>query len=196
MASRSISTRTAGFSHLTHSPLSDTLSTLSDTLSDTLLSDSYRLPATRVLHAHERRNDLIWAKAHDYGIDWWEQGQPGPGGATTWTEHLVNDSWSQPHCLAWADIDGDGQSDLITGKRVRAHGGRDPGGADPECLSYYTWNKVERQFTRHTIGAPGEGIGGGTQIRVADLNADGCLDIVVAGKTGTWLVTNEGFGSR
>jgi hypothetical protein len=30
------------------------------------------------------------------------------------------------------------------------------------------------------------------QIRVADLNGDGRPDIAVAGKTGTWLLTNEG----
>jgi hypothetical protein len=32
------------------------------------------------------------------------------------------------------------------------------------------------------------------QIRVGDLNGDGRPDIVVAGKTGTWLLINEGTG--
>ena len=95
--------------------------------------------------------------------------------------------------MVWTDIDGDGQPELITGKRVRAHGDRDPGGTEPECLYYYKWNKAEKQFTRHTIGAPGEGLGGGMQIRVADLNGDGRPDIVVAGKSGTWLLINEGI---
>jgi hypothetical protein len=138
------------------------------------------------------RNDLIWSKGHDYGIYWWEQGQPKPDGITTWTEHLIDDSWSQAHCMIWADIDGDGQPELITGKRARAHGDKDPGGTEPACLYYYKWDKAAQKFARHTIGAPGEGIGGGLQIRVADLNGDGRPDIVVSGKTGTWLLLNEG----
>jgi len=30
------------------------------------------------------------------------------------------------------------------------------------------------------------------QIRVADLNADGRPDVAVSGKTGTWVLLNEG----
>jgi hypothetical protein len=139
------------------------------------------------------RNDIIWGKAHDYGIFWWEQGEPKPDGTTTWTEHLIDKSWSQPHGMVWADIDGDSQPELITGKRVRAHGlDGDPGSKEPECLYYYKWEKVARKFTRHTIFGPGEGVGMGTQICVADLNSDGRSDIVVAGKTGTWILLNEG----
>ena len=138
------------------------------------------------------RNDLIWSKGHDFGIYWWEQGPAQADGTTTWSEHLIDKSWSQGHCLAWADIDGDGQPELITGKRFRAHGDGDPGGKEPACLYYYKWDKAARTFTRHTIAGPGEGIGGGLQIRVADLNGDGRPDIVVAGKSGTWLLINQG----
>lgn len=138
------------------------------------------------------RGDLIWGKAHDYGVYWWEQGEPKADGTTTWTEHLIDDSWSQAHYLAWADLDGDGQCELITGKRVRGHAGRDPGGREPACLYYYTWDQSSKTFTRHTIAAPGENIGTGMQIRVVDLNGDGRLDIAVSGKTGTWVLTNEG----
>jgi hypothetical protein len=138
------------------------------------------------------RNDILWSKAHDFGIYWWEQGEPKPDGTTTWTEHLVDKSWSQGHCLVWTDIDGDGEPELISGKRVRAHTAGDPGVNEPACLYYYDWDKAAKKFTRHTIGAPGENIGGGMQIRVADLNGDGRPDIVVAGKTGTWLLVNQG----
>jgi hypothetical protein len=138
------------------------------------------------------RNDILWGKAHEYGVYWWEQGQPKPDGTTTWSEHLVDKSWSQPHTLAWADIDGDGEPELITGKRVRAHVTGDPGVNEPECLYYYKWDKAARKFTRHTIAGPGEGVGSGVQIRVADLNGDERPDIVVAGKTGTWILLNEG----
>jgi len=138
------------------------------------------------------RNDIIWGKAHDFGLYWWEQGEPKADGTTTWTEYPIDDSWSQAHCLVWADLDGDGKGDLITGKRVRGHAGRDPGGKEPECLFYYTWDQAAREFTRHTISPPGGGVGTGMQICVEDLNADGRPDIAVSGKTGTWVLFNEG----
>ncbi len=138
------------------------------------------------------RNDIIWGKAHDYGVYWWEQGEPKPDGTTVWKEHLIDKSWSQAHAMAWADLDGDGQPELITGKRVRAHVDKDPGSLDPECLYYYKWDRAASKFTRHTIAGPGEGVGTGMQIVVADLNGDTRPDIVVAGKTGTWILFNKG----
>ncbi len=139
------------------------------------------------------RNDIIWGKAHGFGLYWWEQGEPKADGETTWKEHLIDGSWSQAHCLVWTDLDGDKQPDLITGKRVRGHCGNDPGGKEPAVVYYYTWDKDAGKFTRHTIGAPGEGIGTGMQISTGDINGDGRLDIAVSGKTGTWLILNEGF---
>ena len=138
------------------------------------------------------RTDLIWGKAHDFGLYWWEQGEPAADGTTTWTEHLIDDSWSQAHCLVWADLTGDGREELITGKRVRGHAGRDPGGTEPECIFYYTWDSAAREFTRHDIAPIGGGVGIGMQIRVADLNADHRPDIAVSGKTGTWVLINQG----
>jgi len=138
------------------------------------------------------RNDLIWGKGHDYGVYWRRQGAPQSDGTTTWTEHLIDESWSQAHSLAWADLDGDGMGELIAGKRVRGHGGRDPGAAEGACLYYYAWDKAAGVFARHTISPPGDGVGTGMQICVADLNGDRRPDIAVAGKTGTWLLLNEG----
>jgi len=138
------------------------------------------------------RNDIVWGKGHDYGVYWRQQGPPKPDGTTTWTEHLIDKSWSQAHTLTWADLDGDGQGELITGKRVRGHGDMDPGAAEPECLYYYKWDKAAARFVRYTISPPGGGVGTGMQICVADLNGDGRPDIAVSGKTGTWVLLNEG----
>lgn len=138
------------------------------------------------------RNDIIWGKGHDYGVFWREQHEPESDGTTVWTEHLIDKSWSQAHSLAWADLDGDGKGELITGKRVRGHGDRDPGALEPECLYYYKWEATDQKFKRFTISPPGGGVGTGMQICVADLTADGRPDITVAGKTGTWLLVNEG----
>lgn len=138
------------------------------------------------------RNDLVWGKAHDFGVYWWEQGQPKADGTTTWTEHLIDKSWSQAHVIAWADLDGDGKCELITGKRVRGHAGKDPGGKEPECVFYYTWDAAAKQFHRHEISGFGGGVGIGMQINVVDLNGDGRLDLAVGGKSGTWVLINEG----
>lgn len=134
-------------------------------------------------------NDLVWGKGHDYGLFWWESTGIRDG-KFTWKEHLIDDSYSQPHTLHLADLTGDGQDELITGKRVRGHNGKDPGGNEPPCLYYYEWNQETNAYTRHTIN---EGrVGCGLQIATADLNGDGRTDIAVAGKSGTYVIFNLG----
>ncbi len=76
------------------------------------------------------KNDVIMGQGHDYGLIWFEQG-PVKEGEITWTKHDVDKSFSQVHCLAWEDLDGDGKKELITGKRWRAHNDGDPGAAEP-----------------------------------------------------------------
>jgi hypothetical protein len=135
------------------------------------------------------RNDLIWGKGHDYGLFWWESAGIKDG-KFTWKEHLIDKSYSEVHTLHLADLDSDGKEELITGKRVRAHNGKDPGGNEPPCFYYYKWDKQRNAYTRHTID---EGrVGTGLQIATADLNGDGRTDITVAGKSGTYVLFNQG----
>jgi hypothetical protein len=131
-------------------------------------------------------SDLIFGNGHDYGLFWWQHDGKSDDGKIRWTEHLIDRSFSQPHCLAWHDLNGDGAPELITGKRYFAHNGGDPGGMEMPCLYYYQWNAKTREFTRHTIE---EGhVGCGLQIVTADLNDDRKADIAVAGKSGTYLL--------
>ncbi|MEM0926682.1 MAG: VCBS repeat-containing protein, partial [Planctomycetota bacterium] len=132
-------------------------------------------------------SDIIIGEGHDYGLSWWEQVEAEqPGGNLVFKTHEIDAAFSQPHTLAWVDLDGDDQPELITGKRYFAHNGRDPGGKEPPCLYYYEWDAEKRAFTRHTID---EGhIGCGLQIVAEDLNGDGKVDIAVAGKSGTYLL--------
>lgn len=134
-------------------------------------------------------SDLIWGNGHDYGLYWWENLGTEDDGKIRWDEHEIDSGYSQPHTLAWVDLDGDGYEELVTGKRYFAHNGGDPGGMEMPCLYYYRWDAASRSFTRHTID---EGhVGTGLQIVAEDLNGDGKLDLAVAGKSGTYLLLAE-----
>ncbi len=133
-------------------------------------------------------NDCIVSEAHGFGIHLWRGRGVDPQGEPQFDQELIDDSFSQAHCLHWADLTGDGRPELITGKRVRAHNGRDPGGSDPPIMRYYVWEAAADRFVGHTINR-GE-VGTGLQIRTADIDGDGDTDIVVAGKEGTQILFN------
>lgn len=138
----------------------------------------------------DRRSDMIWGNGHNFGLYWEERREDKKDGATNWQRHLIDDRFSQPHALAWEDLDKDGQPDLITGRRFKAHSGNDPGDAEPGVIYYFKWNKESQKFQRFTIAENGPGIG--LQIRIADLDGNGWKDIVCAGKSGTHVFWNDG----
>ena len=134
-------------------------------------------------------NDLIVGQAHSYGLDWYEQKRDGK--KIKFIKHPIDPFQSQYHTMAWADIDNDGQMELITGKRYRAHNGNDPGGNDSLGLYYFKWNG--ESFTKNVIsyGPLGEGKGAGIFFSIADLDDSGRKDIIVAGKDGLYVFFNE-----
>lgn len=136
--------------------------------------------------------DLICGQAHDYGLAWWEQGKDAHGNRT-WVKHEIDTVASQYHDLWLADLDGDGEMELITGKRYMAHNGRDPGEYEP--IGIY-WYKIDGgKFEKHVIdyGPAGQASGCGIYFWVADLNGDGRPDIVAPGKDGLYLFENLGI---
>jgi FG-GAP-like repeat len=142
------------------------------------------------------RNDIVTTAAHGYGVFWLEQSLK-PNGSRTWEKRLIDDAWSQAHAMTMADLTGDGRPELITGKRLYAHNGHDPGGREP--LGLYWYEQVDsggkREWVRHIIHYGGR-VGGGMQIPVVDLDGDGDLDIVVAGKGGLFLFENLAAGDH
>ncbi len=142
----------------------------------------------------DKLTDLIVGQGHSYGLHWYEQTKNNTG-QRSWTKHIIDEKNSQYHCLEWADITGDGKPELITGKRYRAHNGKDPGAEDPVGLYYFTWDKAGKRFTKREIanGTAGVGKGTGIYFAIADLHKTGRKDIIVAGKDGLVVFFNEGF---
>ena len=133
-------------------------------------------------------NDIIMSSAHRFGV-WWYENVSGKA-ATKFKQHLIDKSYSQTHAMEYVDINGDGQRDIVTGKRFYAHNGRDPGGKDPVVMCWYEVKKrkgMPPKFIRHEIEA-GRGTGIGTQFQVTDMNGDGKPDIVLSNKKGVNLL--------
>lgn len=135
-------------------------------------------------------NDLIVGEAHGYGLDWWRQIRKK--GKISWEKHPIDPFNSQYHDMMWVDIDGDGQNELITGKRYRAHCGNDPGEYDDYGSFYFKWNG--ESFVKQVIdyGQARSTKGLGIHFAVADLHGTGRLDIVAPGKDGLFVFFNEG----
>ncbi|MCX5772543.1 MAG: VCBS repeat-containing protein [Candidatus Hydrogenedentes bacterium] len=139
----------------------------------------------------DKLNDLIVGQAHDYGLAWWEQ-QKGADGTRAWVKHDIDPERSQYHDMQLVDIDNDGQVELITGKRYRAHQENDPGSLDPLGVYYFEINGGK--FDRRTIdyGPAGQASGVGIYFWVEDIDGNGWKDIVAPGKDGLFLFKNLG----
>jgi hypothetical protein len=88
-----------------------------------------------------------------------------------------------------ADLNNNGQEELVTGKRYRAHNGHDPGGHDPLCVYYYYFDRLDHQWYRHTI-SQADRVGFGINTQAADMDGDGDIDIIAPGKSGLYLLEN------
>ena len=137
-------------------------------------------------------NDIIVGHGHNFGLEWWEQGRDAAGGRI-WKKHPIDPFNSQYHDLHWVDIDGDGQCELVTGKRHRAHNGNDPGEWDDTGLYYFKW--TGENFAKQVIDfsrIDQSPLSVGLFFELADLRGAGRLDLIASGKGGLYIYYNEG----
>ena len=135
-------------------------------------------------------SDLIIGYAHGYGLDWFEQRIEG--GKRSWIRHPIDPYNSQYHDMMWIDIDGDGERELVTGKRYRAHRGKDPGASEDYGIYYFKW--TGEGFVKQVInyGPLRVGTGVGIYFDMADLTGNGLPDLLAPGKDGLYVFYNEG----
>ncbi|NIP93085.1 MAG: VCBS repeat-containing protein [Akkermansiaceae bacterium] len=130
------------------------------------------------------KSDVLSSEPHRYGIWWLRQG------AGDWRRHELDRSFSQPHAVHRADIDGDGLADFVTGKRYWAHNGNDPGAAEPAVLCWFQLQRKDGKasWKKHEIDNDS---GVGLQFAITDLNGDSLPDIVTSNKKGVFVFVQK-----
>lgn len=147
------------------------------------------------------RNDVVTSlSAHWWGLAWFEQKRDASG-TITFEPHVIMDdfstknagnvTFSEPHGLTSADVDGDKVPDIIVGKRHWAHleSYSDP---DPNGPGVIYWYRTVRnpkapggaEFVPDLIHNRS---GVGSMVQTADLNKDGAVDIMTATSRGTFI---------
>jgi hypothetical protein len=135
--------------------------------------------------------------AHGYGLVWWEQ-LPDQQFRRHFVihkepaENKYGVKFTEMQAVEWADIDGDGLKDIVTGKRFWSHGNGEKVQLDPESNApavLYWFQQTRHQdgsveFIPHLID---DASGAGSQFAVGDVNGDGQPDIVVANKKGAFV---------
>lgn len=142
-------------------------------------------------------SDVVASLAgHGWGLNWFEQIKAADG-SITFTPHIIMSdragaatygvAFSQLHSLGFADLDGDGLKDIITGKRWWAHNNPNPRDPENSGTPVLYWFKQVRiggvtSFKPFLIDSTA---GSGVNIEIEDMNGDGALDIASSSKAGT-----------
>ena len=154
-------------------------------------------------------NDVIIGSAHTYGLAVLFQ-HPSPDGNRRFEQKWAETDYGQFHTMAMGDLDGDGKPDLLTGKRLFAHHGRDISCYEPLYVFWYDFlggkmnrhvlafnhlPKMEDDLTRRNP-APNFVPAVGMKVHIKDMDADGHNDAVISGKGGLYIFYHRGEPPR
>jgi hypothetical protein len=149
-------------------------------------------------------NDIIIGAAHTYGLAWLEQSVNGDG-KRSFTQHWVETDFGQFHTMDLGDLNGDGKPDLVSGKRMFAHHGRDVSCYEP--LFAFWYDLQGGKFERHILAfnhlpwysgeknvnpPPNFAPAVGMKLNIADMDKNGRNDVVISGKGGLYIFYNTG----
>jgi hypothetical protein len=93
----------------------------------------------------------------------YSQPEPGP----LWNRHVVDASFQEGHALACADLDGDGNDEIVAGFR----------GTGTSLYVYYAADSSGLHWERQLLDAEMAASG----VAIADINGDGRKDVVAIG---------------
>jgi hypothetical protein len=146
-------------------------------------------------------NDVVASlEAHGWGLAWFEQ-KRSAAGETSWEQHLIIDDLasknpaavaiSEIHAITTADVDGDGITDVIAGKRLFSHldSYTDPDPHGDAVLYVFRTVRDKRapggatfvpQLVHNRSGV-------GSMVQTGDLNKDGAVEILTATNRGTFI---------
>jgi len=153
----------------------------------------------------DKLNDVVTSlQAHVFGLAWFEQKRDA-GGKISFVQHMISDNFatknaggvvfSQPHGSACADMNGDGTTDFVIGKRFFSHNESyadpDPYGA-PVLYVYRTVRNKQApggaEFVPELVHNQS---GAGSQVLAVDLNKDGVMDLVTSGELGAFAFLGQ-----
>lgn len=126
--------------------------------------------------------DVVWADALD-GILGWHRNELPPRGGTAWTaEPVTTGGLTSVTTLAAADLDGDGDPDVVAGDYLA------------DTVAWFANDGTGTYARQPDIAIDLNGV---TEVRTADLDRDGDVDVVAMGvipNVLTWYA-NDGTGS-
>ena len=155
-------------------------------------------------------NDVVTSlQAHGWGLSWFEQKKSADGSRAFVEHQIMGDfstknaggvTFSELHGATYADVDGDGVPDFITGKRFWSHLDTfldpDPHGA-PVLYVYRTVRNPKApggaEFVPELIHNRS---GVGSHVAVVDLDKDGAPEIITSTKRGTFIFWNQWKGPK
>ncbi|MFC1462658.1 FG-GAP-like repeat-containing protein [Verrucomicrobiota bacterium] len=125
--------------------------------------------------------DVLGAASAADDIAWWENLD---GKGTNWLEHTVDGSFDQPSSVYAADMDGDGDMDVL--------------GAASAADDVAWWENLDGKGTNWIKRTVDGGFDGAFSVWAGDMDGDGDLDVLGAAYMGddiTWWENLDGVGS-